>query len=192
MASQSWKKQKDFTPDEIIERLHGFTQMKDIKDLVIGMQIRYLSPNKTTQKQTLKMGGVLLFIDQQGRYIRIKSLIGGNTKPWSVQLVNSEIYYKDKNAGTKQYQTLIEWAGTEEDLTHLMDMMGGSRDLGKNIRYIRENYENKLSNLIISNRKLLEQYANMQKSYKKYKARCKQLTEKLTMTGGMSYPDTEF
>lgn len=175
----SWKKQKEFTPDEIIERLNGFTQMRDASELVVGMQIRYLSPDKTTQKQTLKMGGILLFVDPQKRYIRVKSLVGGTTKPWSVQLSNSEIYYKDKNAGLKQYQNLLELVGSEEDVNLLLAMMGGSRDLGKNMRYIRENYDNKLSNLIISNRNLLEQYAKLQASYKKYKQKCKDLSAQL-------------
>tara|TARA_Y100000389_G_C17464152_1_gene524145 strand:- start:399 stop:989 length:591 start_codon:yes stop_codon:yes gene_type:complete len=193
MTDSKWKKQKDFSVQDIQERLQGFTAMKEISELETGMQIRYISMDQKTNSKTLKMGGILVFIDAKGRYLRVKSLIGGNTKPWSVQIENSEIYYKDKNKDTKHYQTILDWIGGDaQDIDNIMEIMGGGGDLTKNIRYIRDNYGNQLISLVRSNKQLLEQYDKLQKSQRKYKERCKRLEDRLkgTQTGGMGLLDT--
>ena len=46
--ANNWKPQKQFTQQEIIDRLQGFQHMTDEKQLKPGMHLRYISPDKGT------------------------------------------------------------------------------------------------------------------------------------------------
>ena len=52
--SNNWKPQKQFSQQEIIDRLQGFTHMVEHKQLKAGMHLRYISSDKGTKKELLK------------------------------------------------------------------------------------------------------------------------------------------
>jgi len=182
-SSQSWKKQKEFTSQDIIDRLQGFTPMENIEQLSPGMQIRYISEDKNTKKRTLKMGGILVYIDPKGRYLRVKSMISANMKPWSVQIAGAEIYFKNKGEGDAKYTQILKHFGSEETLESVRQIFGGSeKEINRDISYIEQNYGGKLSNLVKSNYKLLQQVKQLKEEnnmMKKYKERAKKLEKKL-------------
>lgn len=118
----SWKRQSDFTPADIKKRVQGFTKLEsnDIETveekLAVGMQIRYISYDKKRKEKTLKMGGLLQYIDPQGRFLRVKSMINNTIPPFSVQLGGAEIYYKNMGSKNEKFKQLVDLFGTEERL----------------------------------------------------------------------------
>ena len=149
--SDKWKRQKDFSQQDIADRIKGFEYIQEISKLTLGMQIRYLSTDKTSKKRTLKMGGILLFIDPKKRYIKLKSMIPGNTKPWSVQLTDDvEIYAKKMQKSDEKYTDIVKWAGSDNNLKIIQGVVGDSKQAQKNIEHIMKNHNGKLSNLIAS------------------------------------------
>lgn len=156
--SNNWKPQKQFSQQEIIDRLQGFTHMVEHKQLKAGMHLRYISPDKGTKKRTLKMGGILVYIDPQKRFLRLKSMIPGSTKPWSVQLnENVEIYFKEMKKQDQKYQEVVKWAGSENNLSIIQKVLGESKDAQKNIKHIMKHFSGNLTNLINTNVKNMKQ-----------------------------------
>ena len=45
--ADKWKRQKDFSQQDIADRIKGFNYVQDVSKLQLGMQIRYLSTDKT-------------------------------------------------------------------------------------------------------------------------------------------------
>ena len=50
--TSSWKRQKEFSKAEIVQRLEGFEHVQDIKNLKTGMHVRYLSTDKNTKNRS--------------------------------------------------------------------------------------------------------------------------------------------
>merc|ERR1711871_614304 len=103
------------------------------------------------------MGGVLIYIDSKLRFLKVKSMISGNTKPWSVQLTPEvEIYFKQMKKQDERYQEVITWAGSESNLKHIMQVLGKSKDAQENVKYIKKYFAGSLANLIHSYKKISE------------------------------------
>ena len=151
--TDKWKRQKDFTQQDIADRIKGFEHIQDTAQLEMGTQIRYLSTDKTTNKRTLKMGGILVFIDPQKRYLRLKPMIA-NAKPWSVQLTpDVEIYAKTMQKLDDKYNNVVKWAGSDNNLQIIQGVVGDSKQAQKNIQHIMKNHDGKLSTLITRQKK---------------------------------------
>jgi hypothetical protein len=181
MSNNNWKRQKDFSQQDIADRIDGFKMMENLKQLQTGMQIRYISPDKGTGKRTLKMGGVLTFIDPQGRYLKLKSMIPGSTKPWSVQMNNeTELYYKEMKRQDEKYQELVKWAGSESNLRTIQRVVGKDKQGQKNIQYVMRNYSGHLANLISNNYDTTKKLQAAQKKLSSAEKRIKYLENKLS------------
>jgi hypothetical protein len=175
--SQSWKKQKDFTPQDIMERLKGFVQMEDVDQLRTGMQVRYVSTDAASGRKTLKMGGILVYVDPKHRYLRVKSLLPGSIAPWSVQLATAEVYFRDREQEQREHAAMVAWAGTTENLERIRSVLGDGDALERNLRYVERNYRGELTTLVQSNRKLLQEYDHMAKNQRRYKEKIHRLKE---------------
>ena len=190
-ASQPWKKQKDFSRQDIIDRLKGFKQMEHIKQLETGMQIRYVSEDPNTGKQSLKMGGILIFIDPKSRFLRVQSMISSTIKPWSVQLGGSEVYYRSRKAESDDLNKIMSWAGSENNMQAIMRTLGKDNDLARNMRYIDDNYNGALVNLVTSNKQMVEKVDKLQTIVRRYRDKNKILRDKVnTQQTGMNLLDT--
>ncbi len=105
--------QDKLTKDEIKEKLVGYTELEDIEDLknMIGIDIRYfIFENLGTQKnpkvtKKFRLGGKLIKVDSNLQYIVLATGLPPNQKTWSVQLKDSEIYYKMKVEDVIEHQS---------------------------------------------------------------------------------------
>ena len=161
--ANNWKRQKDFSQQDIADRIKGFNHVQDVSKLQLGMQIRYLSTDKTTKKRTLKMGGILVYIDPQKRYLRLKSMIS-NSKPWSVQISpDLELYEKKMQKADEKYIAVVDWAGSENNLEIFQKVIGESKQAQKNIEHIMKNYDGKLGKLIQQHKKTNKELSEAKK-----------------------------
>ena len=96
--------QDKLTPAEIKDKLLGYKLLENIDDLkeMIGTEIRYFVYENIGNKKNLKvekkfrLGGRLIKVDSNFQYVVLASGTPPNQKTWSVQLKDSEIYYKLK------------------------------------------------------------------------------------------------
>ena len=142
---EAWKRQSDFTRNDIKERLKNFKKL-DSKDpevinesLSTGMHIRWINYDKKFKRKTLKMGGVLQYVDPQGRYLRVKSMISNNIQPFSVQIKDSDIYYKEMIKKDPRYEELLKKFETEKRLNRFIDIindLGSVENVDNILKYI--------------------------------------------------------
>lgn len=92
--------QEKFSKEEIAEKLIGYREVKDAEELnnLIGSDFRYFVYEKTGSKvlKKFRIGGKLIKIDPNNKYIVLATGLPPNQKTWSVQLDNSELYVKLK------------------------------------------------------------------------------------------------
>ena len=181
--TDKWKRQKDFSQQDIADRIKDFEHAQDIKVLALGMQIRYVSTDKTSNKRTLKMGGILVHIDPKGRYLKVKSMIPGNTKPWSVQITeDTEIYYKKMLKQDDKYQEVVKWAGSENNLRIIQQVLGESKEAQKYVKHIMKNFDGKLANLVEINKKTKKKLEEASKRIKYLEGKVKGKGKKTGMS----------
>lgn len=166
MDATKWKRQSSFDDKEIKERLEGFEKLVKNEDvdkvLKVGMHIRYISYDERHGRRTLKMGGVLQFIDPQLRYLRLQSMINNRIKPWSVQLAKSEIHYKRMIRKDDRYESIVEKFESDDLLQKYIDMVDGSnaKMISNIVKYCERHSDGKLS-------VLLKQHQTMRRSREK-------------------------
>ena len=171
----NWKKQRNFSEEEIQERLKGFTKMSSIYDLKPGMQVRYISNNKDNTR-SLKMGGILTYVDNENKkYIKVKSMISSNINTFSVQLhKDTVIYFKQKDFVSNEIQESLRIAGSEKKLLELVKICGSSEDeIERNVKYIEKKYGS-LLNMIVTLREFKKE--NKKGSKKKGSSKKKKVT----------------
>lgn len=92
--------QEKFSKEEIAEKLIGYREVKDSSELkdLIGSDIRYFIYEQHGSKVTKKfrIGGKLIKVDPNNKYIVLATGLPPNQKTWSVQLDNSELHVKLK------------------------------------------------------------------------------------------------
>jgi hypothetical protein len=91
--------QEKFTVEEQQEKLIGYKEIKDqeeIKDIPLGTEIRYFVFGQQGTKviKKFRLGGKLINKNNADKFIVLASGIPPNQKTWSVQVKNSELYYK--------------------------------------------------------------------------------------------------
>jgi len=101
------------------------------------------------------MGGVLQYIDPQGRYLRVKSMISNNIQPFSVQIKDSDVYYKEMKKKDPRYTELVDKFGTNERLERSMRIFDGlqGEDVDRIVRYINKHCKGELSTLTIEHQR---------------------------------------
>ena len=105
--------QDKLTKDEINEKLIGYKELDDIDDLknMLGNDIRYfIFENTGTQKtpkviKKFRLGGKLIKVDSNLQYIVLATGLPPNQKTWSVQLKDSQIFYKMKVEDVIEHQS---------------------------------------------------------------------------------------
>lgn len=146
----NWTKQSDFTHDDIKKRLVGFSKVSksNLGILKLGMWIKYITVRDGNK--VFRQGGILTYIDPEARYIMLKSLINEKIAPWSVQLNNSTLFYKEQlsNENKQKITDIINHVGNIKVLEKIIDVMGENPDeILKNIKHINKNYNGKISNI---------------------------------------------
>ena len=143
------KPQADFNKKDIKKSLMGFTKLnkKNItNELDLGMQIKYVT-NRDGQI-LFRNGGILVKIDDKGRYIMLKSMINQTIRPWSVQLDSSEIFYKDIKENQREIKELTDQMGGYKLLKGAVRVLGSSKDIvNENIKIIKDNYNGDVENM---------------------------------------------
>ena len=121
---------KERSPDEITKKLEGYKllqNMSDITTIIIpGHFIRYfIVNNDKEQTKSFRLGGIVNFVDDEGRYLRLQSASNSSIK-WSVQLQANDkilepiIYYKDYE---KEKTALTKYSLILNDNFDLIDKM---------------------------------------------------------------------
>lgn len=109
--------QEKFSKEEIAEKLIGYREIKDSSELkdLIGSDVRYFVYEKYGSKVTKKfrIGGKLIKVDPNNKYIVLATGLPPNQKTWSVQLDNSELHVKLKvedviNNQNEEYEKEIQ------------------------------------------------------------------------------------
>lgn len=162
-------KKQELSKKEIQEKLKGYKRMTDIKQIKPGMAIRYLS--KTQNDVKYRSGGILTYIDPQGRFLRCRNIVD-KTKSWSVQLktpgLQNIIFYKDLLAKRKNDQNLANKVkdllknldGNFEFLGDALDVLGGVDNpdkVDKTLDIIFNKFDGKIENVFIELKKLREE-----------------------------------
>jgi hypothetical protein len=131
---------------DIKEKLKDYIKIDDINKVSIGTHIRYFVQDKKTNTKLFRLGGALLTIDSNGKYIMLSN---GSLK-WSVQLNNSILYKKMSDDEIKKE---LKEELKKEILTEDNIQIGGSiiNDLKSEIKILN---------------KKLENYNNLEKEYK--------------------------
>ena len=81
--------QEKLSPNEIKKKLEEYTQVKDIKEVDIGIHLRYFTFNPKTGEKQFRLGGFLSKIDKEMKYV----ILQNGSFSWSVQLTNV-IFFK--------------------------------------------------------------------------------------------------
>ena len=84
--------QDNLTIEDINLLLEEYNEVEDILQLKTGLHIRYYSivKNKHTEKKLFRMGGTIIKIDFEKKYI----VLSNGKLSWSVQLNDKNILYK--------------------------------------------------------------------------------------------------
>ena len=172
---QSFKKQSEFTKEDIAERLVGFTKLEDnnLSKLKLSMLIRYFAKDKSSGRMKFRMGGILTSIDDAGRYIMLKNPT--NNRGWSVQIKNATIYYKDNHQARKETHSVgdkiiklldkYDPEGSTENKINLVEdfinVLGNEpKIVDKNIERLYEDFDGSVT-------VLLKKYDKMKEKLKK-------------------------
>lgn len=83
-------KQDDMTKDEFEQKLNGYKQISDVRDLVIGNHLRYMVYLPKEKKYLFRMGG---FLKQFGPEYKYMILHNGNVS-WSVQINDNTTFFR--------------------------------------------------------------------------------------------------
>ena len=141
-------KQSNFSHDDIKKKLIGFNKAdnKNLGVLKPGMFIKYIT--KKNGQNLFRQGGVLTYVDPEARFIMLKTLIDGKIPPWSVQVKDSIIFYKDRSEDKKRYDALLEKVGSIELLEKIVDTMGhNTKTIVENVNYLDKYYKGKVVNI---------------------------------------------
>lgn len=158
---QKWKRQSEMTVEEVQERLKGFNEFNPANDdldvLEPGMQVRYISYDRKLKRKTLKMGGVLKYVDPQGRFLRVQSMINSGIPPFSVQLKSAAVYYKHMLKKDPRFDEMLDMAGGSRD--RLIRIVGLFKDMDLDkidncLNYCSKHAKGKVSTLISQHQKL--------------------------------------
>ena len=110
------------------------------------MWIKYIT--KKNGQNLFRQGGVLTYIDPEARFIMLKTLVDGKIPPWSVQIKDSIIFYKDRVDDKKRFDSLLEKVGSMELLEKIVDTMGhNNKAIVENIQYLDKHYKGKVHNI---------------------------------------------
>ena len=121
-SKDKWKRQSDFTDQDIKDRLKGFKKVmgSDAESLLVlepGMQVRWIAEDRRNPgKKSLRMGGVLTYVDDKAdppRFLRVQSMVSKTIKPFSVQIKDSEIYYRENMRKDPRFEELVEQCGDD-------------------------------------------------------------------------------
>ena len=127
---------KEPSSDEITKKLEGYKLLQDHSKLttiiIPGLFIRYFIVSNNKEKtKSFRLGGIVNFVDDEGRYLRLQSASKASIK-WSLQLQTNDknlepiIYYKDyekeKTALTKYSLVLNE---DFELIDRMINILGG-------------------------------------------------------------------
>ena len=148
MSDLQQKKQSNFSHDDIKKRLIGFNKAdnNNLGVLKLGMWIKYIT--KKNGQNLFRQGGVLTYVDPEARFIMLKTLVDGKIPPWSVQIKDSIIFYKDRSDDKKRFNTLLEKVGSIELLEKIVDTMGNNnKSIVENIQYLDKYYKGKVYNI---------------------------------------------
>jgi hypothetical protein len=157
-STKKYKKQSNFTEADIRKRLIGFKEVKnnDYSVLKAGMMCRYWT--KKDGKRLFRMGGLLIYIDTQKGFLRLKNPSVGRTGlPWSVQLSDIiKIYYKDRvkeneeRAKVTDQITMLmkKYNITLSHFEDLCNVFEGESGIDKNLDTIFNRYDANIENLI--------------------------------------------
>tara|TARA_A100001015_G_C15033716_1_gene734719 strand:- start:949 stop:1494 length:546 start_codon:yes stop_codon:yes gene_type:complete len=145
MENKTFKKQSDFSKNDIKERLKGFTLVKEFDEYKLGASIRYFKINSDNSKD-FRMGGLITYIDQDKRFIMLKNPSSNLKfqKPFSVQLNGTnELYIKYLPQERQKINQQIESIGGSENLEYLVNLVkdiGGIETLKKifNFKHIED------------------------------------------------------
>ena len=151
--------QKKLSKSEIQKKLKGFKRLKNIKELKIGMHIRYF--NKTKTKVDFRLGGILTFIDKDEQFLGCTNMVDKNKK-WWIQLnksgVKCIIFYKnlveqrqnDKKMINKVKHLLKYLDGNINFLSDALNVLGGIKNpdqIDANLDILYSKYNGKISNV---------------------------------------------
>lgn len=141
--------QSKLTSEEIHILLKDYIEISDIEELKVGIHIRYYTYNLETNQKLFRMGGNIIKIDHNNKYIVLSN---GNIS-WCVQIGNS-IIYKKMNI---------------EDIKNLYEEKLKIKRLDIN------NYKINIKNLESNYNKLCKEYKLLKDSYKKLFIKYKKL-----------------
>lgn len=81
--------QKKLSPDEIDEKLIGYTKVNNLTELALGDHVRYFTKDPNTGEFLFRLGGTINKADFDKGYL----IISNGKYSWSAQLKNS-IFFK--------------------------------------------------------------------------------------------------
>lgn len=142
--------QEKLTKEEIDEKLLGYVEIKDLevlKTIPLGTEFRYFVFEKEGKKvvKKFRLGGRLINKDNADKYIVLASGFPPKQITWSVQVGNSELFYKQK------VEDIID--KNEDDVKELKDENKKLKDEKKE--------------LILKYNELVEKYSKLKNSIKK-------------------------
>ena len=91
---------ENLTKEAIVDLLEDYSQVKNMKDVVIGTHLRYFS--KVGNENKFRMGGNLKLIEKE--YVILKNAVGVE---WSVQMNGTTFYKKMTNKDIKNEYDII-------------------------------------------------------------------------------------
>lgn len=156
--------QDKLSKDEIKEKLSGYMEVKNIKDLSINDHIRYftIKEDSTFGKiQQFRLGGNLIKIDKEGRYI----VLSNGLKSWSVQLKTAILFKKTGESKEKN-------KSDKNDRKTMSDTMGEDISREKLKKKIVE-YKNYIIELNEENDRIKKENEKLKYKLKEYVSKLK-------------------
>lgn len=159
--------QESLTNQEIKEKLKDYKKVEDITKVLPGTHIRYFSTDKRTKKKTFKLGGSLMRIDPEGRFV----ILGSELTTWSVQIPDAIFYVKMSENELK-----------EELKKELKREIISQTEMSNNDTELQElKKENKILKKKIEQYKDLEtEYKDMAEKYKDVLSRLNRVEKEIT------------